>query len=76
MDRCRSEIVVGPNKLMRWGVPDGTRDSASGELVHDDDLMTAAMCSLLDRMEWRISTPTAPMIVWGRDPLEEMDRHF
>jgi len=28
-------------------VPDGTRDAASGELVHDDDLMTGAMCTLL-----------------------------
>jgi Transcriptional Coactivator p15 (PC4) len=54
MDRCRSEIVAGPNKLMRWGVPDGTREAASGKLVHDDDLMTAAIWSLLDRMEWRI----------------------
>jgi hypothetical protein len=74
LEKCRSEIVPGPSKSMRWGVPDGTRDAVSGELVHDDDLMTGAMCTLLDRMEWY--TPTEPLIVPGRDPLEEMDRYF
>ena len=34
-NKCRAEIVPGPSKLMRWGVPDGTRDSSTGELVHD-----------------------------------------
>jgi hypothetical protein len=54
------------------GVPEGLRDAASGERVQDDDLMTGAMCTLLDRMEWRSSLPTT----WTRprDPLEEMDR--
>jgi len=33
MEWCRSEIVPGPAKLMRWGVPDGTRNQATGELV-------------------------------------------
>ena len=74
LEHCRSEIVQGPTKTMRWGVPDGTRDKASGKLVHDDDLMTGALCTLLDKMEWRVSLPT----VWTtpRDPLEEMDRNF
>ena len=59
---------------MRWGVPDGTRDAVSGELVHDDDLMTWAMGTRLDRMEWRVSLP----MTWTtpKDPLKEMDRHF
>jgi len=74
LDYCRSEILPGPGKLMRWGVPDGTRDRASGEPVHDDDLITSAMCTLLDRMEWYTPLPA----VWTkpRDPLEEMDGHF
>jgi len=74
LDYCRSEILPGAGKLMRWGVPDGTRDRASGELVHDDDLITSAMCTILDRMEWRISLPTT--WITPRDPLEEMDRNF
>jgi len=74
LDYCRSEILPGAGKLMRWGVPDGTRDRASGEPVHDDDLVTSAMCAILDRMEWHISLPA----VWTtpKDPLEEMDRNF
>ena len=71
MEKCRSEIIQGPTKSMRWGVPDGTRDRASGELVHDDDLMTGAMCTLLDHMEWYAHSKS----VWTKpkDPLEEMD---
>jgi len=74
LEHCRSEILQGPTKSMRWGVPDGTREAASGELVHDDDLMTGAMCTLLDRMEWRVTLPTT----WTkpRDPLEEMDGRY
>ena len=74
MDKCRSEIVPGPAKLMRWGVPDGTRDRAAGELVNEDDLITGAMCHILDGLEWRLSTGT----VWTtpKDPLEGMDGHF
>ena len=74
LDYCRSEILPGAGKLMRWGVPDGKRDRASGELVHDDDLITSAMCAILDRMEWYYSGPTT----WTtpKDPLEGMDRHF
>jgi hypothetical protein len=74
LDYCRSEILPGAGKLMRWGVPDGTRDRASGQPVHDDDLITSAMCAILDRMEWRISLPTTWTTL--RDPLEEMDRNF
>ncbi len=74
MDKCRCEIVPGPAELMRWGVPDGTRDQNSGELVHDDDLMTAALCTLLDRMDWQTGLKT--VIVPGKDPLEEIDGRY
>lgn len=59
---------------MRWGVPDGTRDSATGNLVHDDDLITSALCTCLDRLDWAI--PTTPLIVPGLDPLTDLDRNF
>ncbi len=74
LDNCRSEIMPGPSKTMRWGVPDGTRDPGSGEMVHDDDLTTAALCCILDRLEWYPSL--LPGIVPRRDPLEEMDSRF
>ncbi len=76
LDKCQSEILPGASKLMRWGVPDGTRDGASGELVHDDDLMTGAMCTLLDKMEWRPRAYAPGVIIPGKDPLEEMDRGY
>ncbi len=74
LNKCRAEILPGPGKLMRWGVPDGTRDPASGEQVHDDDLITASLCTILDRMEWIPNLSTG--IVPGRDPLLDMDRNF
>ncbi|MGB8212036.1 MAG: hypothetical protein WCE68_00625 [Anaerolineales bacterium] len=76
LDLCRSEIVPGPAMLMRWGVPDGTRDELSGEPVHDDDLTTAAMCTLLDKLDWQPRAYSPGVIIPGRDPLEEMDRGY
>ena len=73
LDKCRSEIVPGPSKLMRWGVPDGTRDS-TGQQVHDDDLITTALCTILDGLEWFTHLPS--VMVPGRDPLDDMDRRF
>jgi hypothetical protein len=57
LDKCRSEIVPGPSKLMRWGVPDGTRGNASSNLVHEDDLITSALYTCLDRLDWAIPPP-------------------
>jgi hypothetical protein len=54
---CQAEILPGPGKTLRWGVPDGLRDS-SGELIHDDHLMADSLVAILDRMEWFVSSPT------------------
>ena len=68
--------MPGPAKLMRLGGPrqDSAPDPASGEAVHDDDLMTGAMCHILDGEDWRLSTGA----VWTtpKDPLEGMDRRY
>ena len=45
------ELREEPGKRMRWGVPDGTRDEATGELVHDDLLVSAAMCIQSARLD-------------------------
>jgi len=71
---CQYEIVPGPAKLMRWGVPDGTRDPATGEHVHDDYIITAALCSQLDELEWIV--PGKTLVAQPVDPLEEMSRGF
>ena len=69
---CQSEILPGPGKIMRWGVPDGTR-GPDGELVHDDFILADALVSKLDALEWHIRFET--FIIPGKDPLEEMS-HF
>jgi hypothetical protein len=69
---CQMEIIPGPERKMKWGVPDGTRDTSNGELVHDDFILSAALCAVLDEQEWSIST--APLIIHKSDPLLEMDR--
>jgi hypothetical protein len=67
---CQYEIQSGPEKRIQWGVPDGTRDLVSGELVHDDLAISAAMLSLLDNQSWSLPGPTA--IVQAADPLDDM----
>jgi hypothetical protein len=55
---------------MRWGVPDGKRDPLSGGQVHDDLVISAALCSLLDHE--RLFKPAAPVVIRAKDPLDEM----
>jgi hypothetical protein len=45
MPTCEFEVLPGPGKLMRWGV--------LGPAVHDDMLISAALVSVLDGMEWQ-----------------------
>ncbi len=52
---CQSEILPGPGKLLRWGVPEGAR-AASGELIHDDYLLADALITEIDQLEWAAST--------------------
>ena len=39
---CRMEPGLNPG-LVRWGVPDGTRDPGTGRCIHDDLVMSAAL---------------------------------
>jgi len=66
-NRCISEILPGPLKQLRWGVPDGTR-GPDGELVHDDFILADALTAFLDRLEWHGCTP--PASIEGFDPLD------
>jgi len=71
---CQFQVLEGPDQRMRWGVPDGTRDAASGELLHDDWVIAAALCAQLEEMDW---TPSAaPLIIPAPDPLEEEKGRF
>ena len=39
VESCQMEILPGPERRMKWGVPDSTRHPSTGELVHDDLLV-------------------------------------
>jgi hypothetical protein len=67
---CMNEVLTGPGRLMKWGVPIGTRDEL-GDLVHDDELISSALCAVLDEQEW--GSTGEPVIVIRGDPLDEMD---
>ncbi|HHX65913.1 MAG TPA: hypothetical protein GX702_13610 [Chloroflexi bacterium] len=53
------QVVDGPERTMRWGVPDPA--------VHDDLLVSAALCALLERLTPGSSGPSH--IVEAVDPL-------
>jgi hypothetical protein len=63
---CNSEILPGPMKTLRWGVPEGTR-GPDGDLIHDDYVLADSLIAVIDRMEWAISTD--PVSIEGIDPL-------
>ena len=73
VDSCQHTVLDGPGKMLRWGVPDGTRDPATGLLIHDDLLISAAMCSILDDKEWGIGKSD---IVNSIDPLADFEEVF
>lgn len=62
--------------LLRWGVPDGTRDADTGDILHDDWLMSAAMCVCLEDKGFAEALPSEGNIIAGVDPLDEMDAEF
>jgi hypothetical protein len=73
LDHCQAEILPGPTRSMRWGVPDGLRD-ANGQVVHDDDLITSALTAILDRQEWSVGSPT--LVSEGLVGLDAMDGNY
>ena len=69
---CKYEVVPGPGNLIKFAVPDGTRNEL-GEYIHDDLIMSAAMSAVLEEKiggEWM--QPADALIVEAADPLEEM----
>ena len=72
---CKSEVRAGAEKKLRWGIPAGTRDPATGEWMHDDLLMSAALAAVvIDRSLREMKTET--LVVPGRDPLRDLDRGY
>jgi len=72
LSNCQMEITLGPERKMKWGVPDGRRDAGSGELVHDDWVLSAALCAVLDGQAWGLAAPS--LLVQAADPLDQIDQ--
>jgi len=70
---CISEIMTGPGKHLRWGVPDGTR-GPDGSLIHDDYILADSLTARLDRLEWHAHTESK--IVQPKDFTYEMEHFF
>ncbi len=71
--KCICEILPGPARTLRWGVPDGTR-GPEGELIHDDFILADSLVAKLDLLEWYL--PLKTTIISFPDPLEEMSHNF
>ncbi|MGB4594522.1 MAG: hypothetical protein WBI14_01275 [Anaerolineaceae bacterium] len=66
----KSVVSIGPERLLKWSVPEGTRDPEGGQL-HDDLVLSAAMVAVLDEQTW--SVRLEPTLILAPDPLEEMN---
>ena len=66
------EMLPGPGQLMRWGTPDGL--TVQGQYIHDDLVLSAALCAVLDSQAWAVPGPT--LIINKPDPLKELDHGF
>ena len=67
---CKYEVVPGVGNLIKFAVPDGTRNE-NGDYVHDDLIMSAAMSAVIEEKvggEWVL--PGETLVVPAADPLE------
>lgn len=71
---CEYQVLDGPGKLMRWGVPNGKRHPVTGEILHDDLLISASLCAVLDHQAWLVSAPS--VVLQARDVLDDLDKGY
>jgi hypothetical protein len=75
VEACELQVLDGPGKLARWGVPEGLRDeNQGGGTIHDDLLLSAALVGVLDGLEWGVSGEV--VVIRREDPLAEMGEGF
>ena len=70
---CRYSLPPGPEKALRWGVPEGARRPGRRDALHDDWLFSAALAALLDAQPW---SGGEALVVPARDPLKDLDFGF
>jgi hypothetical protein len=71
---CQFEVSDNASRTMRWSVPATARHPVSGEPMHDDWICSAALASLLEKMDWKPASPA--LIIPAADPLKEMEGKF
>ena len=67
MRACRVEPTANSN-IVRWGVPAGTRDPETGKFIHDDLVMSAALC-VFSQEDLPIVTQLPPDLPWTDHPI-------
>jgi len=68
---CQREVREGPNRTLRWGVWDPLAYDGLIAYGHDDLLISAALCAILDQQDWPGSAEGASVEVG--DPLDVID---
>ncbi len=64
---CELQALPGPGRLIRWGVSPSKRDPTTGELIHDDLLLSLALVGLLDDETYGTATSA---VIPAADPPE------
>jgi len=63
---CQMEILPGPERRLQWGVPPGRRDPLTHQPLHDDLLVSAALCAVLDE---QTAGEARSSVIQAADPL-------
>jgi hypothetical protein len=71
VEACQYQVHDGPGKRMSWGVWDTPGFDGMIAYGHDDLLISAALCSILDDQDWPGTGPSA--VIHLPDELDEID---
>jgi hypothetical protein len=71
---CQYEVSNDAKRTMKWRVPDSARHPISGEPLHDDWVLSAALCGVLEKMDFR--SAGVSFVVEAPDPLGDMDGKY
>jgi hypothetical protein len=70
---CQREVLPGVERVLRWSVPQGARHPHTQRPLHDDLLVSAALCAALERHIWG---PARSAVIVPPDPLESFGEVF
>jgi hypothetical protein len=71
VQRCQYAVRPGPAHALTWGVTDSPSYDGVIAHGHDDLLISAAMCALLDEFTWPVTGPSGAVTL--PDTIEEID---